>query len=277
MNFIKRYGIISLGCVIFALGFALFLSPLEISPGGVSGIVILITHYFPSVDSGLLILFFNVPLLIFGSIILGGRFLTGTVWATVFSSLAISVLERIIPKPVTDDIFCATLLGAVFLGVGLGLVFRENATTGGTDIAVRLIQKRIPHIKSGTIFLMLDSAVVIMSGIVHRDIRSATYSGLALALSMVVFNYVLYGGMRAKLLIIIDDHVTTLPYTLIHETGVTLIDAFGAYSGEKKNILICAVDKRKYPRVLRMIADISPNAVVITTPAEGYSHGHSVI
>lgn len=277
MNLIKRYGIISIGCIIFALGFALFLSPLEISPGGVSGIVILITHFYPFLDSGLLILMFNVPLLIAGTLILGGKFLAGTIWATVFSSFAISVFEQLIPTPVTDDIFCGALLGAIFLGVGLGLVFRGNATTGGTDIAVRLIQKRFPHIKTGNIFLMLDSAVVIASGIVHRDIRAATYSGLALGISMIIFNYVLYGGMRAKLLIIIDDGTTSLPRKLIHETGVTLIDARGAYSGEKKCILVCAVEKRKYPPVLQMIAKISPNALIITTPAEGYSHGHSII
>ena len=277
MNFIKRYSMISLGAIIFALGFALFLSPAEISPGGVSGIVILITHFYPDIDSGLLILMFNVPLLIAGTLILGGKFLAGTIWATVFSSIAISVFERLIPAPPTDDIFCSALLGAIFLGVGLGLVFRENATTGGTDIAVRLIQKRIPHIKTGHIFLMLDSAVVIASGIVHRDIRSATYSGLALGISMVVFNYVLYGGMRAKLLLIIDDGTTNLPNKLINETGVTLLDARGAYSGEEKCILVCAVEKRKYPLVQQMIAKISPNALVIITPAEGYSHGHSII
>jgi len=277
MNFIKRYGIISIGCIVFALGFALFLSPAEISPGGVSGIVILITHFFPSADSGLLILMFNVPLLIIGTVLLGGRFLTGTVWATVFSSLCISFFEWLIPSPVTDDIFCSALLGAVFLGTGLALVFRENATTGGTDIAVRLIQKRIPHMKTGNIFLMIDSAVVIASGIVHRDIRTATYSGLALGISMFVFNYILYGGMRAKLLIIIDDNVSSLPHTLIRETGVTIINARGAYSGNDKCVLICAVDKRRYPLVTRMIASTSPDAIVITAPADGFSHGHSII
>ena len=277
MKFIKRYGIISLGCVIFALGFALFLKPAEIAPGGVSGVAILISHFYPSIDSGIVILMLNIPLLISGAIILGGKFFVGTIWATFFSSVCISFFERILNNTLTDDIFCASLLGALFLGIGLGLVFRENATTGGTDIAVRLIQKRLPHMKSGNIFLIIDSVVVIMSGVIHGDIRTATYSGLSLGLSMFVFNYVLYGGMRAKLLIIIDDNVSSLPYKLMHETGVTIIDARGAYSGEKKNIMICAVDKRKYPLVTRMIANSAPDAIVITTPAEGFSHGRSIV
>lgn len=277
MKLLKRYSIISLGSFIFAVGFALFLKPAEIAPGGVSGIAILVSHFYPKVDSGIVILALNVPLLIAGALVLGRNFLTGTVWATIFSSVCISVVESIVKITPTDDIFCCALLGALCLGVGLGLVFRENATTGGTDIAVKLIQKKIPHLKSGNIFLIFDSIVVVLSGIVFGNITASTYSGFSLVLSMILLNYVLYGGMRAKLLIVIDSDPASLSNALIKETGVTLLNGQGVYSGNKVGVLLCAVDKRKYPLVAKMISEASPDAVVITTPAEGYSRGHSVV
>lgn len=277
MSFLKRYGIISLGCLIFGIGFALFLKPAEIAPGGVSGIAILISHFYPKVDSGIVILLLNVPLLVAGAVILGWKFLAGTMWATLFSSACISVTESIVPVAPTTDPFCCALLGALCLGGGLGLVFRENATTGGTDIAVKLIQKKIPHLKSGTVFIIFDSIIVVLSGIVFGDIQIATYSGLSLVLSMLLLNYLLYGGMRAKMIIVIDKDVDALAKVLIKETGVTVLSGRGAYSNTSMGILLCAVDKRKFPMILRIISQESPDSIVITTPAEGFSRGRSVV
>lgn len=195
MDLLKRYGIITLGCLIFAAGFALFLKPAEIAPGGVSGIAILISHFYPKLDSGIVILSLNVPLLIAGTVILGRQFLAGTLWATLLSSAFISVFEAIVREPITESALICAVLGSFCLGVGLALVFRENATTGGTDIAVKLIQRKVPRLKTGSVFMIFDSIVVISSGIVFRDFGAALYSGSSLVLSMLIFNYVFYGRL----------------------------------------------------------------------------------
>ncbi|MBE6542417.1 MAG: YitT family protein [Ruminococcaceae bacterium] len=277
MDLIKKYFYITLGSLVFAVGFALFLSPQNIAPGGVSGIAVIITHFFPNISNGTVILLLNIPLLIAGTAIFGLRFLFGTVWASFLLSAFVSVIEYLIPNPPSSDLFCCALSGGIIMGTGIGLVFRQNVTTGGTDIAVKILQRKMPHIKTGIIFLIIDSFIVILSGIVFGNIDTLIYSGFALCVSTLSFNYILYGGMRAKLVIIIDSDVSHLAKTMSEEAGVTVIKGIGAYSGEKKIVMICAVDKRKYPVIMTIVKKTSPESVVITAPAESFIHGHSIV
>ena len=191
MKLLKRYAVITLGCLLFAAGFAFFLDPADIAPGGVSGAAVILTHFYPSLDCGTVILLLNLPLLTAGALVFGGRFFFGTIWATVLSSLAVTVLEAAIPVPFPVDRWFCAVSGALFCGMGLGMVYRQNATTGGTDIAVRLLQRKYPETKPGVLFVLLDSVVVAAAGIVFRDFQTAYYSGVSLALSMAVFTAVL--------------------------------------------------------------------------------------
>lgn len=190
MKLLKRYGMISLGCGLFAAGFALFLEPGELAPGGVSGIAVLLLHYFPFLDSGTVIFLINLPLLISGAILFGAVFFFGTIWSTLLSSGMISVLSHLVPLPVTTDPLCNAIAGALLVGLGLALVFRENATTGGTDIIVRMIQHRMPHIETGNIFLIVDSSIILLSGLVFHAFEIMVYSGISLYVSMLVFKYI---------------------------------------------------------------------------------------
>lgn len=191
MKLLKRYAVISLGCLLFAAGFAFFLDPADIAPGGVSGTAVILTHFYPALDCGTVILLLNLPLLTAGALVFGGRFFFGTIWATVLSSMAVTVLEAVLPVSLPVDRWFCAVSGAVFCGTGIGLVYRQNATTGGTDIAVRLLQKKYPEVKPGILFVLVDSVVVAASGIVLRDLQTAYYSGISLALSMAVFTAVL--------------------------------------------------------------------------------------
>lgn len=191
MKILKRYGIISLGCSLFAAGFAFFLEPGELTPGGVSGIAILLLHYFPTFDSGMVIFLINLPLLFAGAILFGGHFFFGTIWATILSSSLISILRHLFPNPITHDLFSNAIAGALLVGIGLGLVFRENATTGGTDIVVRIIERKKPHSQTGKIFLMVDSIIILLSGVVFHEARLMVYSTLSLSISMLLFQRVL--------------------------------------------------------------------------------------
>lgn len=197
MNVLKRYTVITLGCAVYAAGFALFLEPAHLAAGGVSGIAVLVTHFWKAIDGGTVIFLLNLPLLILGTAVFGRRFFFGTVWATVVSSGMISFAEHFVYAPVGDDPYFCAVMGALFTGVGMGMIFRCHVTTGGTDIVVRLIQKKIPNVKTGYIFLFVDSMVVLASGFVFGDVAAVVYSGLSLTLNTLVLNLVIYGVTKS--------------------------------------------------------------------------------
>jgi len=187
-----RYAGITFGCLLFAIGFELFIKPAGLAPGGVSGIAVIISHYFPNINSGAVMFLINLPLLIVGVAVFGGGFFLGTVWASIVTSIFVVVAELFHRTGVQHDMYMSAVVGAVFTGIGMGIVFRKQATTGGTDIIVRLIQNKTPNIRGGYIFLAVDSLIVLMSGIVFRDIENVIYSALCLAINSFVFNAVFY-------------------------------------------------------------------------------------
>ena len=193
MKRLKRYGVITVGCVLYAVGFALFLEPAQLAAGGVSGIAVLVTHFYSRIDGGTIIFLLNLPLLIIGSAVFGGRFFFGTIWATTISSVLISYAEHFLYIPKGDDRYFCAVMGALLTGLGMGLIFRCHATTGGTDIVVHLIQRKIPDVKAGYIFLLVDAAVVLASGVVFESAATIFYSALALTANTLVLNLVLYG------------------------------------------------------------------------------------
>ena len=196
MDIFKRYIVITSGCALYAAGFALFLEPADLAAGGVSGIAVIVTHLWNAIDGGTVIFLLNLPLLLIGSYVFGGRFFFGTVWATTVSSAMISFAEHFVFPPVGDDRYFCAIVGALLTGFGMGLIFRCNATTGGTDIVVHLIQRKMPDVKAGYIFLFVDSAVVLTAWVVFGDIGTMFYSGLALAANTLVLNLTLYGTGR---------------------------------------------------------------------------------
>ncbi len=199
MEVLKRYSLITVGCAVYATGFALFLEPVNLAAGGVSGIAVIIVHFLDMLDSGSVIFMLNLPLLITGAVVFGGKFFFGTIWATAASSGMISLFEHIMQHGnLSEDRFLCAMMGALLTGAGMGLIFRYGATTGGTDIVVRLIQRKIPHLKTGYIFLLVDSAIVITAGFVFRDAGTAVYSGISLAVNIFILNLVIYGTKHKK-------------------------------------------------------------------------------
>lgn len=194
MNLLKCYTIISLGCVFYAVGYTFFLEPAHLAAGGISGIALMITHFYRHLDTGIIIFLLNLPLLIIGAVISGKHFLFGTIWATAISSGMISFLEQWYPLPFAAcEPYTCAVLGALLTGVGMGLIFRFHATTGGTDILVHLIQKKFPQTKTGYLFLSIDTIIVLVSGFVFQDAAVVFFSGLTLFGSSLIINLILYG------------------------------------------------------------------------------------
>ncbi len=267
----KQLPVITAACVVYAMGYACFLAPNHLAPGGISGLAVILSHFF-GVDNGILILALNLPLLAVGALVFGRRFFLSTAYATVVSSLFISAAALLPPqfRPVTDDLLTAGLSGGVLTAVGMGLIFRAGGTTGGTDIIVRLIGRRLPHIKTGVLFLAVDSLIVTLSAMVFGNIDLALYAAVALFVSTRVFDAVLYGTNAARLLLI----VTEAPECVIGQAtdvlglGVTVLEARGGYTGEARTVLICAVKKPVFPAMRRLVLSVDPRAFLIVASAD---------
>ncbi len=165
------------------------------------------------------------------------------------------------------------------MAVGLGLVFKAGATTGGTDIIVKLLRIRFPYLKTGVLFLITDAVVVIISGFVFRNVDVALYAGLVIVINSFLLDMVLYGRDGAKLIFIISDRSDNITERLLDEidTGVTHISGMGAYGGKEKQIIMCVVKKTVSPEIEDIVRQEDPESFMIVTSAseifgEGYKN-----
>ena len=176
------------GSALNAIAIALFFEPFYISPGGISGIAIVLSHYTPlSVGVGIILM--NSPLVVITWIKLGWRIIFSTAVTILLSSVAIDLLAAV-PSPVNETIFAA-FFGGVFIGAGMGLVFRGQATTGGTSIMGKLINHYKPHLKIGLTIMLLDGVIVVTNALVFRDFSLVIYAMIALYLAARVMDAIL--------------------------------------------------------------------------------------
>ena len=270
---LKDYIFITLGSVIFAVGISLFLDPNSLAPGGVSGIAIIINHFTQPlnigfINVGIIIVIINIPIMILGVVKFGFRFLFSTIYAVAVSSAAMEVLSRTVGA-VTDDKLLAAVAGGALQAIGIGMVFRAGATTGGTDIIVRLLRLKFRYLKTGTLFLFIDGIIITVSGIVFRDLNIALYAALSLTVYMAVFNAVLYGGDSARLVYIISGAKEKIAERIMNEldAGATVLEGKGAYTGQKKEVLMIVLRMRSLPEARDIVREEDKNAFMIVSRA----------
>lgn len=284
-DFILRYAAITLGCVVYSLGVALFLDANEIAAGGVTGISIIINYLFETflnfpVNTGIIIFVINVPLLILGAFFFGRKFTLSTLYSTALSSLFIFLLEEVIKVPaITENIVISAVVGGALYGSGLGLIFRMGSTTGGTDIIVKILRKKIRHVKTGVISMVIDITIVLISWIAYKDFDLMCYTVLSIAAFTLCFDFVLYGGNSAKLVHIIttDEKSKIICESILKELdiGATYVDGEGAYTGDSKRIIVCAVKNYLYPRLRDIVKNVDSGAFMIVSSAkEIYGEGY---
>lgn len=188
----KRFLYVTFGSILFASGFTLFIEPLNVAPGGLAGIVVILTKLYPFINTGAFFLLLNIPLLLIGAITFGIKFFFGTVYATLVSSIMMSFFSYLFPNILYKNELLFCLIGSVIMGIGLALVFRGDVTTGGTDIIARLIHKRFAKISLGLIFFILDTAIILLSGLIFGEIKTFLLSTFSAAIMSFVFNYILH-------------------------------------------------------------------------------------
>ena len=271
---VKKYVFFILAALFYAMGISLFLAPNQLAPGGIVGISVIL-HQFTNISTGTLYFILNVPILILGFMKFGYKVMLDTLFMVVLNSVFTNYFTGF--GPITKEYLLAAIAGSVLVGMGIGIVFRQGATTGGIDIIVKLLRSKFPHMSTGKIFMMLDILVVTISGIVFGNFNLAMYAFIAVVFSSKVVDYVLYGDDEAKLIYIISNSQKVISERLLNEAnvGVTFIQGSGGYSKTSYEVIMCVVRKRLSPKVEEIVKEEDEKAFMIVCRAseifgEGY-------
>ncbi len=277
----KNCAFITLGCIIYSLGVALFLDPYGIASGGVTGIAIIINYATNDViGTGWLILIINVPLFIIGAIFFGKTFIISSIISTALSSGLIELWAKfVVPHiPVMGNSLIAPVVGGALFGFGLGLIFRAGSSTGGTDIIVKLLRRKFRHLRTGIISMAVDVVIVAASGFVYKDMELLILTVLSIIVFTVMFDRALYGGSSAILVHIVttEDKVQPICDGILNDldSSATIFDAKGAYSQQDKAVIMCVIKNFLYPRLRDIIKKYDETAFTIVSSAkEIYGEG----
>lgn len=257
------------GSLLYALSVDIFTAPNDLVPGGVTGLATLLNHLIPAIPIGSGIVLINLPLLIAAWWHIGRGFALRTAAVTVLSSVIIDVAALFLP-PYTGDPLLAALFGGVLGGAGIALVFLRGATTGGSEIAARLLEKRYPHISIGRLILFVDGVVIALAAVVYGQLESALYAVVLVFVSSAVMDSLVGGARQGRTVLIVSRRDRALANAVTHtmQRGVTLLPAAGGYTGEERQVLLCAVRPSEvYP--LRLLVDATdPQAFMIVLTSD---------
>lgn len=293
----RSWFLIFFGCMVLGAGFVLFINPYNFVPGGVYGMGIVLHNLFPSVQVGTFGYMFDIPLMITATLIFGGKFGARTVIAAMFTPGFMNLLTRFVYPDeaavesldpalllggrldLSNDLLLAALLGGVILGVGMGIVVRQQATTGGTDIVGMLLQK-FAGIKFSTGIFLADGFVVLAGlvvigfglGLDHSSGEGwllTLYSLIIIYVNSKVVAYMLDGASYDKLLFIISDNREPLKRFIIDDLdrSATYIKSRGMYTDHDREMIFLVVSRKEVRQVQHKIRDIDPRAFVVVTDA----------
>lgn len=265
---IRKYGLITIGCLIYGLAFNWCYAPNDIAYGGFTGIAQMLHAVIPVLPVGATVFCLNVPLFFLGWKLLGGQLLVSSLYAMTLCSASVDLFASLFPFQPMDPLL-ACLYGGLLLGVGLGLVIGQSATTGGTDLLARLLKLPLPWLPMGKLMLALDLTVICATALVFGNLNTALYGLVALFLSTKVLDTVLYGMDTSKVAYIISDNPQQVIQAIAKDLdrGVTILHGTGAYSGQPKNVLMCAFKQRQIVTLKQAVKEVDPNAFLIVCDA----------
>ncbi len=252
----------SIGVILIALGLDMFLIPNKIAAGGVSGIATIL-YYLINVPVGLAMLVLNVPLFAMGIYRMGLRFGFRSLFGTIALSLAVDALAPFLPAP-TQDILLASLFGGVLVGLGLGLVFRHNGTTGGTDLAAAVL-RTYTGANIGQLLFLVDASVVIAAGIVFQSAELAMYALITIFVTAWMIDLVQEGFSCSRAFLIISNRPAEISDSIVKKLnrGATAWTARGVFTGDQKEVILSVVHRSEVTRLKDLVYEIDPQAFVI--------------
>ncbi len=276
----RSYAIIVFGLLLYALSWTAFLIPHKITGGGVSGIGALI-YYATGFPMGYTYFLVNIGLIFIAIKMLGANFGVKTVFGVIVGSVLLSVLQATIKQPVVDDKFMSTIIGGAIAGVGLGIVFTQGGSTGGTDIIAMIINK-YRNISPGRVILMCDVFIIGSSFLVLLDldpakrIETIVYGYVAMAITAYSLDAVLSGSKQSVQVFVFSKQYQVIADRITAELnrGVTVIDGQGWFTKENQKVLITLVRKHEANDVYRVIKEVDPEAFISVASVMGvYGRG----
>lgn len=260
--------ICAFGSILYGISVTVFTAPNNIAPGGITGISTVLFYLFKT-PLGTMIFILNIPLFILGLRFIGGSFIIKTIACTAIASVVIDVFTAIQIPVYHGDKMLAALYGGVLSGSGLALVFLRGATTGGTDVASRLLKLKFRHISMGRMMLIIDFFVIVFAAVIFRSIDSALYAMIAIFTSSRVIDSILYGSDNGKMAVVISKNNDEISKAIINEMnrGLTILKGKGYYTGAEREVIMCAVRRPEAAKLRTIINRADPNAFIIMCEA----------
>jgi len=258
--------LIIFGSLVTALSYVLFLIPQKIVPGGVTGISMILNRLFLT-PIGILTIVLNIPLFIWALKVLGKTYIIKSIIAVIISSLLIDFFTYAIHLPkATSNKMLAAMYGGIMLGIGLGIIFRGQASTGGTDIVGQIVN-RYSNFSTGTVIFAIDFVIITAAGFIFKNIELALYGYFTLYLSTKVIDIILEGASYTRAAFIISDKSQQISEIILEklERGVTHLRGFGGFSKKEKDILFVVLSKRQILELVSFVKEYDQNAFIVIT------------
>jgi len=277
---LASYAAITLGCLVMAAGYSLFMIPKKIAPGGVYGLATVV-HYASSASIGwaapvgLVGLLMNIPLFLWGLRALGVRFAARTVFGIVCASVFMDIISYAIPhvtglaeQVAAVDPMLASGFGGLAIGAGLGLIFRHMGSTGGTDIVGQILGQKT-NVSVGVWMMAIDAAVVALAAFYFKDINLSLYAVVTIFVCGRVIDTVLEGESSTRAVTIISEKLEPIREAILFGIGRTgtLCEGTGLYRGRQKNVILCVVNRRNLIQLERLVAQADPEAFLVVSKA----------
>ena len=263
------------GGFIQAVALHCFIDNIDIAPGGASGMAILLNR-LTSLPIGTLTFLINIPLLIASWIYLGKEKTIKTLKTVAIMTVILDGLATPYFPVYSGDKMVSCLFGGVLMGISLAVVFMRGSTTGGGDIAAKLLQKFRPHMQTGKAVMATDLVIILLSMAVFRNIESGLYGLINMVVGTYVIDVILYGMNKSTMITVISPRSTEIAKELMRnlERGCTLLKSRGAYREEEGETVICVLDKKQFYRAKKIVYGIDPTAFMIVSEAqEVYGEG----
>ena len=262
---IQYIGVI-IACMIMAVGLNMFLVPKTIAPGGLSGLSVVISKLTGFPVSNILFTI-STPLLLFSVKILGKKDAIKTFIGMAILTLSLKVTEPLSTISLTDNTLLAAISGSILVGLSLGILFRIDASTGGTDLIALMLNRIIPSIPVSKCLSMIDGTVVVLAGVVNMNFETGLYSAIALYIMVKIIDTITAGFDYAKAFFIITEKKDVLQEAIIElNRGITILDAKGGYTNEDKNVMLVVVNQKKQEVALKkMVKELDEKSFIIVT------------
>lgn len=251
------------GGLLIAIGIYNFALNAEFPMTGISGIALILYHLF-KLPMGVMTMVLNVPIAIICYRILGRKFFIKSVKTIVITSVVLDVVAPMLPTYSGDRMLAAVCCG-VFLGLGYGMIYMNNTSTGGVDFITMSVRVKKPHVSLGKIAFVVDAAVVLLGGAVYRNVDGIIYGLIISYLLSAVVDKLMYGIDAGKMTLIVTEYGQQVADVIdqVTERGSTLLKGEGSYSHREKEVVMCACNNKQMYQIRKMVKQVDPMAFTV--------------